>query len=209
MWDSHPEREVANEMRRDGTSILSNETFSVMFDTFHDKRNGFVFYLTPLAGLMDIQITDEGNRNADWNTVWDARTGKFENGWTVEMVIPFRSLRYNPGPNQVWGLNFRRVVRWKNEWSYLTRIPSFLSSGALYRTRLDAPRLHRHGRSAATDALRLHQVRLIETPRDLARSAAALNGCRAQPTLCRGSAPQKVFFVGRRRDSLKDALPSG
>ena len=137
-WDSHPEREIANEMRRDGTSILQNETFSVIFDTFHDKRNGFVFYLTPLAGLMDIQVTDESNRNADWNTVWNAVTGKFEHGWTVEMAIPFRSLRYNPGPNQVWGINFRRVVRWKNEWSYLTRIPSFLSSSALFRVSLGA-----------------------------------------------------------------------
>ena len=54
------------------------------------------------------------------------------------MVIPFRSLRYNPGPNQIWGLNFRRVVRWKNEWSYLTRIPSFLSSSALFRISLGA-----------------------------------------------------------------------
>jgi hypothetical protein len=138
MWDSHPEREIATEMRRDGSSILSNETFSVMFDTFHDKRNGFVFYLSPLAGLMDIQITDEGNSNRDWNTVWDAKTGKFENGWTVEMVIPFKSLRYRPGPNQVWGVNFRRVVRWKNEWSYLTRIPSFLSASALFRISLGA-----------------------------------------------------------------------
>jgi hypothetical protein len=137
-WDSHPEREVANEMRRDGGSILQNETFGVIFDTFHDKRNGFLFYLTPLAGLMDIQITDEGNRNADWNTIWDAGTGKFENGWTVEMVIPFRSLRYRPGPGQVWGVNLRRVVRWKNEWSYLTRIPSFLSSSAIFRVSLGA-----------------------------------------------------------------------
>jgi hypothetical protein len=138
LWDSHPEREIANEMRRDGPSILQNETFGVIFDTFYDKRNGFVFYLTPLAGLMDIQITDESNSNRDWNTVWNAVTGKFENGWTVEMVIPFRSLRYKPGPNQVWGINFRRVVRWKNEWSYLAPVPSFLSASALFRVSLAA-----------------------------------------------------------------------
>jgi hypothetical protein len=141
MWDSHPEREIANEMRRDGTSILQSETFSVIFDTFNDKRNGFLFYLTPLGGLMDIQITDETNRNADWNTVWDARTSKWEHGWNVEIVIPFRSLRYNPGSNQVWGVNFRRVVRWKNEWSYLTRIPAPLAGGGIFHVSI-AGELH-------------------------------------------------------------------
>ena len=125
-------------MRRDGTNILQNETFGVVFDTFYDKRNGFVFYLTPLAGLMDIQFTDEGDSNRDWNTVWDARTGKFENGWTVEMVIPFRSLRYNPGPNQVWGINLRRIVRWKNEASYLTRVPAFLTNSGIFQISLGA-----------------------------------------------------------------------
>jgi hypothetical protein len=138
MWDSHPELEIANEMRRDGTSILSNETFSVIFDTFHDKRNGFLFYLTPLGGLMDIQVTDEGNRNADWNTVWDARTGKWEHGWVCEIVIPFRSLRYKAGPDPVWGINFRRVVRWKNEWSHLTRIPPWFANSGVFHVSLAA-----------------------------------------------------------------------
>ena len=35
------------------------------------------------------------------------------------MAIPFKSLRYQPGADQTWGINLRRVVRWKNEWSYL------------------------------------------------------------------------------------------
>ncbi len=42
-------------------------------------------------------MTDEGNPNSDWNPVWDVRTGRFEGGWTVEMAIPFKSLRYVSG----------------------------------------------------------------------------------------------------------------
>lgn len=122
-WDTHPERRVANEMRRDTNQLRQNDTFAVMFDTFHDRRNGYLFYANPIGGLADSQITDEGPPNVDWNTVWAVETGRFENGWTIEMAIPFKSLRYRPGTDQTWGINLRRVVRWKNEWSYLTQVP--------------------------------------------------------------------------------------
>jgi hypothetical protein len=62
--------------------------------------------------------------NKDWNTIWSASTGRFENGWTVELAIPFKSLRFRSGREQTWGVNFRRIVQWKNEVSYLTRIPA-------------------------------------------------------------------------------------
>jgi hypothetical protein len=113
-WDSHPERMVANEMRRDNIGLFLNENFAVVLDTFYDRRNAFFFYTNPLGGLFDGLITDETDVNRDWNTVWDAQTGRFENGWTVEMVIPFKSLRYRAAGPQVWGINFRRIIRWKN-----------------------------------------------------------------------------------------------
>jgi hypothetical protein len=122
-WDSHPERMVANEMRRDNFNLAMNENFAVIFDTFHDRRNGFLFYTNPLGGLYDAQVTDEANTNSDWNTVWEVKTGRFPQGWTVEMEFPFKSLRYKPGASQVWGINFRRLVRWKNEKSHLAPIP--------------------------------------------------------------------------------------
>ena len=127
-WDTHPERRVANEMRRDTSQLRQNDTFAVLFDTFHDRRNGYLFYANPIGGLADSQITDEGPPNVDWNTVWGVKTGRFEGGWTIEMAIPFKSLRYRPGRDQTWGINLRRVVRWKNEWSYLTQVPRALTT---------------------------------------------------------------------------------
>src|SRR6202795_3580281 len=109
---------MANEMRRDANQIRRNDSFGVILDTFHDRRNGFLFYVTPIGGLADEWVTDERTPNTDWNTVWDARTGRFANGWTVEIVIPFKSLRFTPGETQTWGINFRRIVRRKNEYSY-------------------------------------------------------------------------------------------
>jgi len=127
-WDSRPDRRVANEMRRDTSQLRQNDTFAVLFDTFHDRRNGYLFYANPIGGLADSQITDEGPPNTDWNTVWDVKTAIFDQGWTIEIAIPFKSLRYQPEPEQTWGINLRRVVRWKNEWSYLTQVPRALTT---------------------------------------------------------------------------------
>ena len=124
MWESAPESEwVANELRRDTGQLRQNDTFGVMFDTFYDRRNGVMFYTNPLGALADFAITNEGNANSDWNPVWDVRTGRFDGGWTVEMQIPFKSLRYQGGSEQVWGVQMRRAIRRKNEWSHLTLIP--------------------------------------------------------------------------------------
>src|SRR4051812_13089168 len=127
-WDTHPERMVANEMRRDTTQLRQNDTFAVLFDTYHDRRNAYLFYANPIGGFADSQITDENAPNVDWNTVWEVKTGRFSGGWTIEMAIPFKSLRYGPGRDQTWGINLRRVVRWKNEWSHLTQIPRALTT---------------------------------------------------------------------------------
>ncbi len=130
VWDSAPPSQwVANEMRRDTRQLRQNDTFAVILDTFYDRRNGVAFYTNALGALADFQITNEGNPNSDWNPIWDVRTGRFEGGWTVEMEIPFKSLRYRPGPSQMWGVQLRRNVRRKNEWAYITALPISAGSG--------------------------------------------------------------------------------
>ena len=124
LWDSAPPSEwVANEMRRDTTQLRDNDSFWVAFDTFYDRRNGVAFYTNTLGAIGDLTFTNEGNPNSDWNTVWDVRTGRFDGGWTVEMEIPFKSLRYRPGPTQVWSIQLRRNIRRKNEQALLTPVP--------------------------------------------------------------------------------------
>jgi hypothetical protein len=123
-WDSAPpEQWIANELRRDQGQIRQNDHFGVMLDTFYDRRNGYVFYANPLGGRMDLTEADESNSNSDWNPVWNVRTGRFAGGWTIEMRIPFRSLRYTSGVDQKWGLQIRRSIRRKNEWVHLTPLP--------------------------------------------------------------------------------------
>ena len=142
-WTSRPDRIVANEMKRDSSGLFGNDTFGVVFDTFYDRRNGVSFDTNALGALMDGAITDERTFNLDWNTLWDVSTSRFEDGWTVEFAIPFKSLRYRPGPVQIWGINFERRVSWKNEVSFLTPIPaaagSFMLSSAATLVGLAVP----------------------------------------------------------------------
>jgi hypothetical protein len=131
-WDSQPDRWVLTELRRDNTNITNNENFSVVFDTFYDRRNGFFFQTSPLSAVRDQTFTDEGNGNTSWNTIWSVKSGRFEGGWSFEMAIPFKSLRYRGAGPQIWGINFRRMVRWKNEESYLTRMTAAWGNQAVF-----------------------------------------------------------------------------
>ena len=122
--ESVPESQwIANEMQRDSSQLINNDGFIVVFDTFYDRRNGFAFRVNPIGGFSDRQITDEGDPNRDWNPVWDVRTGRFDGGWTVEMAIPFKSLRFRPGAEQLWGIQLGRDIRSSFEEAYLTAVP--------------------------------------------------------------------------------------
>ena len=133
-WDSHPERMIANEMRRDHMNILRNENVTLVLDTYYDRRNGFQFQVNLLGALRDVSVGDEGqSNNNDWNTVWDAKTSKFDQGWTVEIAIPFNSLRFKAVGAQVWSLNVRRMVIWKNETSFLAPIAAAHNVSGVYR----------------------------------------------------------------------------
>jgi hypothetical protein len=122
MHDSAPDRMIADEMRRDA-SMYQNEHFVVVLDTFHDRRTGFYFQTNPLGGVREALIADENTANYDWNTVWDVKVHRDDTGWTSEMVIPFKSLRYPAGKEQVWGINARRWERRINEHSLLSITP--------------------------------------------------------------------------------------
>ncbi len=122
-WDTHPERLVANEMRRDNDILAQNDNFGASIDTFHDRRSATLFHTTAIGAMTDAMVVNMAVNKA-WNTVWTVRTARFDRGWTVEIAIPFRSLRYLDVSPAVWGIQIRRIVSWKSEVSALTTIPS-------------------------------------------------------------------------------------
>jgi hypothetical protein len=132
-FESQPDRMIANDMRRDSSSIGQNESFGIALDTFYDRRNSVNFNFNPIGGRSDGQNTNEGNWNGDYNPIWDLAVRRSADGWTAEAAIPFKSLRYRTGDGQIWGIQLRRVNRWKNEISYLTRVPDGAANNGLSR----------------------------------------------------------------------------
>ena len=88
----------------------------------------------------------------DWDEVWDVRTRMHEDGWSAELRIPFRILRFPSGDGeQVWGFQVVRTKKANNEWSYWapqprsSRLPSSPGKRGLRPARPAFRRLFRPG----------------------------------------------------------------
>lgn len=129
--DDDPTGIVVGDSRRD-SNLDDVDSFQVIVDAFNDRQNGFIFGTTPSSVEYDAQVTKEGAQsfgsggggfNLEWNTSWNVRSAIGEHGWSAEMRIPFKSLRYRNAETPVWGLNFQRNVRRTNEVSFWSPIP--------------------------------------------------------------------------------------
>lgn len=123
MGDSDPKDEIVNDIRKDFRED-DQDDFEVIIDSFRDRRNGYVFIVNPEGGRVDRQIANEGREvNSSWDAVWDVRTTRDAEGWSAEFRIPFRTLRFEPGLDQSWGINFSRRIRRKNEVTFWSPVP--------------------------------------------------------------------------------------
>ncbi|MEE2839094.1 MAG: carbohydrate binding family 9 domain-containing protein [Acidobacteriota bacterium] len=115
--DSAADDPIATELRRDG-DLSKDDSIWILIDSFHDHRNAFLFATNPLGTQYDALIIDEGNEvNVEWDEVWKVASHQDEQGWTVEIEIPFKALRMNAQGGEV-GLEFRRIIRRKNEFVF-------------------------------------------------------------------------------------------
>ena len=132
IWDTAgPDGWVANEMRRDSQYLRSDDRFGVYLDTFYDRRNSVYFTANAIGGFNDGQFTNEGSVNRDWNPVWETRPSLFDGGWSIEMAIPFKSLRYRPGREQVWGIQVHRTIVRRNEENFIRALPLSVAGGGI------------------------------------------------------------------------------
>lgn len=114
---------IAREMKEDA-ELDNDDSFAVFIDTFHDRRNGYFFQTNPLGARTDALIFDEGRNNSfDWDGVWDVAARLTENGWALEMVIPFKTLHFDPEETNPWGLQLRRIIRRDAEDAFWAPIP--------------------------------------------------------------------------------------
>lgn len=105
-----------HERRKDSVSteligrdkIGVNDYVGVIFDTYHDKINGFGFYVTPLGEQYDAKYSTTNGEDDSWSAVWDNESKLVDDGWVFEMRIPYSALRFVSRDNQTWGLNITR-----------------------------------------------------------------------------------------------------
>ena len=88
--DDEPDGIIVNDLSRD-FSTRAGDIFGVLLDTFHDRRNGYMFETNPAGAKFDGQIFNEGREfNRDWDGVWYVSTLRTDRGWQVEMAIRSR-----------------------------------------------------------------------------------------------------------------------
>jgi Domain of unknown function (DUF5916) len=136
-FDKEPEKLVAQKMNRDfrwGT----DDNFEVIISTFNDNRNGYLFVTNPNGARADVLISNEGKGfNKSWNGVWDVETSVTDEGWFAEIEIPFFTLKFEKAKDLVWGINFERNIRRKNEqvlwqgWSRIYELERISQAGKL------------------------------------------------------------------------------
>lgn len=126
--DSNPEKIRGDELHRDA-AMNRSDAFAVLIDTYHDHQAGFFFETNILSARADALVGQEGGLvNRDWNGVWEVAAQPSSTGWSVELRIPFETLRFRPGEAQTWGIQFRRKIPHLKEtsfWSPLSAEQSF------------------------------------------------------------------------------------
>ncbi len=110
--EKDPSQVAATLSRRDNFSNTDN--VSIYIDPYHDKSTGYNFRVNPLGVQEDSYVYDDGDMDQDWDAVWQAETFQDEDGWYVEMRIPFSSIRYRTDIS-TWGLQVYRYMHARGE----------------------------------------------------------------------------------------------
>lgn len=85
----------------------NTDYFSVMLDTYKDRLNGFVFSVSTMGVQYDAKIYS-GTYSSKLDMIWYGEVHHSDSGYTVEMKIPYSAIRFAPGQEQAWGINFTR-----------------------------------------------------------------------------------------------------
>ncbi len=132
-FDKEPDKIIAREMRRDAI-VDDDDYFEMILDTYHDKRSGYYFITNAYGSKREAVLANEGrDYNPAWDGVWKCKARVTEEGWFLEIAIPWKTLRFKEQDLSVWGINFARMIRRKNEHVFWQLIPRDLGHTGLFR----------------------------------------------------------------------------
>jgi len=119
--DSDPKGIKALMGRRD--SQIDSDWFYFSVDPYYDKRSGFLFGVNPAGSILDEALSNDVNEDTSWDGVWESKAAVNGEGWIVEMRIPFNQIRFAKKDEYVWGVNFTRVIKRKQERASFSWVP--------------------------------------------------------------------------------------
>jgi Domain of unknown function (DUF5916)/Carbohydrate family 9 binding domain-like len=121
---------MVESLRRDW-NFGKNDNFLLIMDTFNDLTNGFAFGINAAGAQWDGQQYDGGPLNLNWDNKWFSAVKQYEDHWSFEAAIPFKSIRFNKQLT-TWGVNFGRMdlpSTEKSSWAPVPRqFPSIASA---------------------------------------------------------------------------------
>lgn len=117
--DAHSIRTLLG--RRDDE--LDSDWFSVALDPYFDRRSGYAFAINPAGSIQDTALSNDVSDDSTWDAVWESKAVIQAEGWIVEIRIPFNQIRFPKKDEYVWGVNFRRTIKRKNEKDSFVWIP--------------------------------------------------------------------------------------
>ena len=108
--EPHPRGLISTQLTRDA-NLDVDDRVTIVLDPFFDHRNGFFFQVNPAGARSDGQISNNAQSlSRDWDGIWDAAVTRTPDGWTAEIAIPFKTLRFRPDQT-VWGFNVERQIK--------------------------------------------------------------------------------------------------
>ena len=112
-YDSAVEQIKGILTRRDEES--PSDWVAVGFDSYNDKRTGFGFGINPAGVKIDMRWFNDENQDNNWDAIWEGKTAIQSNGWSAELKIPFRELRFSNDGAQTFGVQIYREISRLNE----------------------------------------------------------------------------------------------
>jgi len=111
-----PDKVRATVAKRD--AVFDDDWVGIFLDTYDDGRRAYELIFNPLGVQADAVFTEGVNEDFSVDIVMDSKGSINQEGYVVEVAIPFKSLRYEAGKDRNWGVHFFRVIkRFNNEQS--------------------------------------------------------------------------------------------
>ncbi|MDZ7781280.1 MAG: DUF5916 domain-containing protein [Gemmatimonadota bacterium] len=145
MWDSEPDRIVAQLDRRDDRG--QSDTFSMHLDPNLDGLTGYMFGISAANVQRDMYMYDDDQLDGAWDAVWTSSVRIDDQGWTAEFRIPLSQIRYEASEEpQAWGINFFRERSASAERSYYSLVSQLRRGRVSQMGRMEGVRVTRPSR---------------------------------------------------------------